>query len=591
MRFESFKIKKISLRITLYFSILLIVIAVAISIINISIYSDELSEQIDNVVIQKLSLITGQLNKNIEDTKAVHSAMINDSSIKNAYQNVYDEPTPNNIQVLTNLIDRHPSIGSEFQTVIAIGLNGEIYNPIHTFPAYISLTNNNSDFTMMKEQQQYFRFSKPNTFPLEHVDPTPSQQTNITLFAQYFNYETMTQLGYLAINFRKTLLFSDIELLASETFETTFIVNENNELIYQIGDIPIDSIPIQSLNDDGDNDYVEYEGETYSILSSTLPSYERWKIITLFDRGIINIETSRLNQFIYIVLAVALLIMLFISWFISQKITNPIRVMVASMKEFEDGNWPEPLVTNSEDEIKELIYGYNGMLTSFIKLTDDMIARHQENKMIEIDLIKTQIGLLEAQINPHFIHNTLNSMNYLALKEGNLELSSIIESFNKLLRMSMAIDVSFVTVTQEIENIKDYAKIQSVRFEDSFTIDYHIDPDASIGKIPKLILQPIVENSITHGILPMSEVGHITITIHKEADSLNIIVSDDGIGIKEDELKKLVKLDSKAFASKHIGVQNVIDRIKLYYGETISFTIDSVVDEGTTISFRIPYED
>jgi len=591
MKSHSFKIKKISLRITLYFSILLIVIAVAISIINISIYSDELSEQIDNVVIQKLSLITGQLNKNIENTKSVHSAMVNDSSIKNAYQNVYDDPTANNIQVLTNLIDRHPSIGSEFQTVLALGLNGEIYNPIHTFPAYISLTNNNSDFSKMKEQQQYFRFSKPNTFPLEHVDPTPIQQKNITLFAQYFNYETMTQLGYLAINFRKTLLFNEIELLASETFKTTYVINENNELIYQIGDIPLDLISVETLNENGNNEYLQIQGETYSILSSTLPSYERWKIVTLFDRSIINIETNKLNRFIYIVLAIALILMLFISWFISQKITNPIREMVSSMKEFEEGNWPEPLVTSSEDEIKELIHGYNGMLTSFIKLTDDMIGRHQENKMIEIDLIKTQIGLLEAQINPHFIHNTLNSMNYLALKEGNLELSSIIESFNKLLRTSMAIDVSFVTVTQEIENIKDYAKIQSVRFEDSFTIDYNIDPDSSIGKIPKLLLQPLVENSITHGILPKPEIGHINISITKEADELCLTVTDDGIGIKEEELKKLINLDSKAFASKHIGIQNVIDRIKLYYGDSITFTIDSIVDEGTRISFRIPYED
>lgn len=589
---QPIKIKKISLRIALYFSALLIVIAVTISILNISIYTDELSDQMDNVVFQKLSLISGKLNKNLEDIKSIHTAMINDSSIRNAYQNVYEENNETNIQVLSNLIDRHPSTGSDNQTVIALGLNGEIYNPIHSFPAYISLTNNNEDFTKMKEQQQYFRFSVPNTFPLEHVDPSPSQQTNITLFAQYFNYETMTHMGYLAINFRKKILFDDIELIASETFETTYIVNENNQVIYQIGDIDFKEIPSSYLDLDHNNsERLMFNDQEYSILTSSLPSYERWRIITLFDRGIISVQTSKLNNFIFAILGFALIIMVVISWFISQKITNPIREMVASMKEFEEGNWPLPLETNSEDEIKELIHGYNGMLTSFIKLTDDMIARHQENKMIEIDLIKTQIGLLEAQINPHFIHNTLNSMNYLALKEGNHELSSIIESFNKLLRMSMAIDVSFVTITQEIENIKDYSRIQNVRFEDAFTIDYDIDPEASIGKIPKLILQPIVENSITHGILPKSEVGHISIKIQKLTDEIYVSISDDGIGIKEEELDKLVNLDSKTFTSKHIGVQNVIDRIKLYYGETIDFTIESTVDVGTTISFKIPYED
>lgn len=592
MMLSFLRIKKISLRIALYFSALLIVIAVAISVFNITIYSDELSEQIDNVVIQKLSLITGRINEKIEDTKSVHSAINNDSTIQNAFQNVYDEPTAKNIQVLTYLIDKHPSLGSDVQTVIALGLNGEIYNPIHTFPAYISITNNNPDFTKMKLEQEYFRFSKPNTFPLEHIDPTPLQQTNITLFAQYFNYEPMTKLGYLAINFRKSFLFDNIEVLAEETFETTYIVNENNEIIYQIGDIPLDAIPIDSIeNNTTDQVYLNIGDKTYSVMSSTLPSYYRWRIVTLFDRGIINIETGRLNKFVYLVLFIALIIMFFISWIISQKITLPIREVVSSMKEFEDGNWPQPLETNSEDEVKELILGYNSMLTGFSKLTDDMIERHKENQMIEIDLIKTQTSLLEAQINPHFIHNTLNSMNYLALKEKNHELSAIIESFNKLLRTSMAIDVSFVTITQEIENIKNYALIQQVRFEDAFTIDYSIDPNASIGRIPKLILQPIVENAIIHGIIPSSEIGHIHIRIEKIVEELSICVTDNGIGIEAEVLDELINSTSAPFTSKHIGVQNVIDRIKLYYGESISFKIESTVNEGTTISFKIPYED
>ncbi|MBC7959126.1 MAG: histidine kinase [Vallitaleaceae bacterium] len=588
MKRNAFKIKKISLRITLYFSFVLIMIALVISLLNIRLYSDELSTQIDNVVEQKLSLMTGQLSKNIEDIKSIHSEMLNDTNIQNAFQQVVDGPTDTNILTLTTIIDNHPSLGANIQSVLALGLNGEIYNPISNFPAYVGLTKNNKDFEQISKEHQYFRLSEPNTFPLEFAEQRAlKKRTNMTLFAQYFTDKTMALLGYLAINFRKSLLFDDIELLASETFSTTYIVDENDHIVHQIGDIPYTSF-LKASQKDGK---LHIKGATYSVLSKPIPSYERWHIITLFDRGQIKIETRHLNQYIYLILTIALIVMIFISWFISQKITKPIRSIVGSMNEFESGIWPEPLETKNEDEIKDLIYGYNTLITNFVKLTDDIIERHQENKKIEIDLIKTQIGLLEAQINPHFIHNTLNSMNYLALKENNRELSTLIESFNKLLHTSMAIDVSFVTVIQEIENIRDYARIQAVRFEEAFIIDYIIDPNASLGKIPKLILQPLVENSIIHGILPMSKIGHITISIEKIDEELLLRISDDGVGMAPERLQEMMLANNKKYVSKHIGVHNVIDRIKLYYGDTIFFEITSELGKGTNISFKIPYED
>ncbi|SHH92994.1 sensor histidine kinase [Clostridium grantii] len=581
------KIKKISLRITLYFTALLIMLALVISILNIRLYSDELSDEIDNVVIQKLNLITGKLNENINDIKIIHSSMLNDKSINAAFQKVLEETNDANILELSTLIDTHPSTSSDRKSIIALGLNGEIYNPIRSFPAFKNLTENNNDFQIMMNSKQYFRLTKPNTFPLEISNPEPYQKANITLYAQYYNYKSLKQIGYLAINFKKNILFDNITPLATETFATTYIVDENNELVFQIGEIPFEDLPSNTSK----NKIIKVHDKKYSVLDECLTGYNRWHIISLFDRSLITIKTSKLNQYIYLTLFIALIIMMFISWFISQNITNPIRDMIRSMGEFEKGHWPMPLETKNEDEIKHLILGYNSMLTSFIKLTNDMIINHEESKMIEIDLIKTQIGLLEAQINPHFIHNTLNSMNYLALRSNNQELSSIIESFNKLLRMSMAINVSFVTVMQEIDNIKDYSRIQKVRFENAFNIEYFVDPNASIGKMPKLIIQPLVENSIIHGILPKDTIGNIIITVNKINSDLIIIISDDGIGIEKDILDTIIKINKKGPVTKHIGVQNVYDRLKLYYGEEIGFSIKSTIDKGTTITLKIPYED
>lgn len=587
MKNPPIRLKKISIRITLSFSFLLVFIAMVITFLNITLYSREVSDQMDIVVTQKLSLITGRLDENIRDIRQIHTILINDKNVLEAFRETVENPSDNNVDNLSSILESRRLNTPGVKNIIAIGMEGEIYDPIKDFPAYQQLTNNNEEFRIATDQQQYQRLTLPNTFPLEYSKPTMTQRNNITLYAQYFDYSPITQLGYLAINFSKNTLFTEIDTLVEDSFSGFYIVDEYGQLVHEIGDLPFDGLPdnLMSLSN------LELNKHVYDVRSSSLSSYERWHFISLFDRENITLQTDRLNRYIYLTLLVALLLMLLLSWVISQNITNPIRKMIVSMKEFERGQWPEPLTTNNQDEIKDLIEGYNNMLTSTIKLTDDIIGRQLENQIIEVDLVKTQLHLLEAQINPHFIHNTLNSMNYLALVKGNKELSTLIESFNKLLRMSMAIDVSYVTVAQEVENIKDYAHIQNIRFEDAFIIDTIIDPSALMGKIPKLILQPIVENAIIHGILPSGRQGHILIAIRKKANMLMITITDDGIGIPQERLEAILNRDKKGSLAKHIGVQNVFDRLQLYYGSGIDVTMKSTPGNGTTTIIMIPYED
>lgn len=587
MKKPNLHIKRISIRITLYFTSLLLMIAVVITALNVSIYSKELSEQMDNVVTQKLSLITGRLNDNIQNLRHVPSILINNRDVINAFESVVESPTDTHIKILSGLLGQQQKNNPEAKHIIALGMNGEIYDPISAFPAYKNLTVGNKDFEIIAQEKQYHRFSIPNTFPLEYKEPTLDQRSNITLYAQFYNYETITQLGYLAINFNKNQLFADIKDLVEDSFTALYIIDDQGQLVHQIGTIPYDHLPTNLV----DSEAITIEGKDYALRSVSLQSYERWHLVSLFDTDIIKIRTNRLNRYIYITLLIALLLMVLFSFFISKKITNPILEMIRSMDEFKRGQWPEPLTTENEDEIKDLIEGYNTMLTSTIKLTDDIIGRQIETQAVELDLIKTQLHLLEAQINPHFIHNTLNSMNYLALSKGNHELSATIEAFNKLLRMSMAIDVSFINVAQELDNIKAYAKIQNVRFENAFEIDYVIDPEAKFSRIPKLILQPIVENAIIHGILPKGSHGHIIIAIRKKANMLMITVTDDGVGMTSTQLTEILNTEKKGAVSKHIGVQNVFDRLRLYYGDGIHLSMKSQPTIGTTTIIMIPYED
>lgn len=579
------KIRKISVRITLYFTLILLLIALAITIINVYVYSEGLEEQISNVATQKLSLLTGTIDNNIEHVKSIHQTLMRDDAVAAVFRSTAKDPSDVNIRTLTTLLDGYLDKGIDYQSILPLSLDGTVYslNP----PAYVDLVGSNVFYEDFKADSNYLALSHPNTFPLRYTKPEMHQRNNITLYAQFFDYEDMLHIGDLAINFKRGRLFTNIEELASDTFTATYIIDQNNQVVYQIGDIAYELLPSSAA----DSDVIDIGDKDFTYFTSPLKNYNRWRIVVLFDNDLIRIETSQLNRYVYTTLLIALFLMVFVSLLISQKITDPIREMIHSMDEFADEKWPKPLITNNEDEIKDLVNGYNSMLTSFIKLTDNMLSNQMENQQIEIDLIKTQIGLLEAQINPHFIHNTLNSMNYLALSKGNRELSEVIESFNKLLRTSMAIDVSQVTITQEVENLKAYAKIQSVRFEDAFTIGYDVDPEAIIGKIPKLILQPFVENAITHGILPLPKVGHIQISIRKINDHLAIDISDDGIGMTQKMINQIVDGHNKKYYSEHIGIHNILDRIHLYYKNDFEFNINSTLNVGTTIHLVIPYED
>ena len=585
MRRKRFKIKKINFRMALYFSILLVLIGISISIINILLYSQEVKDQVGNVTEQKMGLILGKIDTELSDITKFHSVLINDNAINTAFRNAAEDESDENVAILGELLQEHHLVEAKISSIIAIGTEGQIYSAIKNYPAYQRLSNDNEEFDYFVDNMMYTNFSVPNTFPLEYTSPTEIQKSNITMYGQYFDMDSFNLLGYLAINVKKSHIFYSMNIIARETFETTIVLDENDNLIYRIG-----SLQINDISELVDGQTLKIGNKKYTVFSQSLSNYSRWRVIGLLDEDYYKLRTRRLNLIIYFVLLFFTLVMVMISWMISKRITDPIREMVNSMREFQQNRWPMPLETDSQDEIKELIDGYNSMLTSFIALTDKIVHRHEENKEMELDLINTQIDLLEAQINPHFIHNTLNSMNYLAMKEENHELSQIIVSFNKLLRMSMAIDLDFITVGQEVENIKNYAQIQSVRFEDTFRISYDIDADAILAKMPKLILQPIVENSIVHGILPKKEIGNIKMEIRKLGDNLRVSIADDGVGISDYNLRNIDK-KSEERLSKHIGIKNVKDRLSLYYGEDAVISIVSKEGEGTTVEFVIPYED
>lgn len=255
------------------------------------------------------------------------------------------------------------------------------------------------------------------------------------------------------------------------------------------------------------------------------------------------------------------------------------------------------------DEFENFIK--TGILNLDIPFRDEEIIRNVVNKVgaeYSSEMLNKQIeySMLQSQINPHFLYNTLESIRGEALTAGNDNIANMAERMSRFFRYSISNKGDIVTIGEEFENVKDYFYIQQYRFEDKFTLVNNICQDCLDYYIPKMTLQPLVENSIYHGLECLKSGGNVNISISSTNKNVRILISDNGIGIPEDKLLKIRKsLNSNEYAdnlistkkNKGIALYNVNSRIKLFFGSQYGLTLRSSEDIGTEVEILIPQID
>jgi two-component system sensor histidine kinase YesM len=211
------------------------------------------------------------------------------------------------------------------------------------------------------------------------------------------------------------------------------------------------------------------------------------------------------------------------------------------------------------------------------------------SRVVEEQRIKRQVELnvLQAQIKPHFLYNTLDTMGYLAISGKSDEVYEAIEALGSYYRTSLSKGSEVISLREEIEIVKNYLTIQKLRYGDIFNVNYEIDERVYEYKILKLVLQPLVENALYHGIKPKGEMGHITVTTKVEDELIRITVTDDGIGMENEELAKIMdgKLDNN---NSSFGLRGTIERLKIFYGISDVYSIESQKRYGTRVTLKIP---
>lgn len=283
----------------------------------------------------------------------------------------------------------------------------------------------------------------------------------------------------------------------------------------------------------------------------------------------------------------------------SKEISFPIRELVQRLKKVAQGDLHvQPIKLRTNDEVNILIESFNTMLSdihNMIKTIQEKAnvekhLREQEIKYLEMSnlLNQSELKLLQSQINPHFLFNTMNSIQTLADLEQANQTSQMLESLSKILRNSLKNVEGYITLQEEYDIIKNYLYIQGIRFGNRFVFDFDVDVEALSHRVPSMILQPFVENAIVHGLEPKEGKGHLLVQIKNKTDHISIVIEDDGIGLSLDLLSQLQNKNGRNIKDvRHgIGIHNVARRLEIEYGENV-VDVYSVQGTGTRIAMKI----
>ncbi len=336
--------------------------------------------------------------------------------------------------------------------------------------------------------------------------------------------------------------------------------------------------------DDGSREEI-FNGTRQTVVTKTV-GYTGWKLVGVIKGTGISLNMLKTRLFIVFVILLIIFIVILINSYISFRVTNPIRELEKSVKELEEGNLDADIYMGGSYEVQHLGKSVQDMKFRIKGLMQDIVNEHEEKRKSEFDS-------LQAQINPHFLYNTLDIIVWQIENEKQSEAVHTVTALARFFRLSLGKGKNIVTVKDEIDHVKNYLMIQHMRFKNKF--DYEFDIAEDVLELPslKLMLQPLVENAIYHGMEFMDGDGMIMVKAWREEDELYLSVADNGLGMTEDKVEMILtgKSTSGNGRGSGIGVKNVNERIKLYFGEAYGLTIDSEPDEGTTVIIHLPAKD
>ncbi len=525
---------------------------------------ENIRKQTDDAVFQASNYISAYLDK----IKALSDLIAMNSETKEALK----QSDSKAIEALAGMVNISAKGDPRIQTIAVISKNGFAITSNSNMA--IPLSDNMMDETWY--QAAVHSNQMPAITSIRHGDFTMDRSSWVISISHEIVDEKKEHLGVVLIDIGYQFIEDYISALGLGATGYAYILDSQNQILYH----PDENILMDKMKAD---ELRKLSDESAAIVSShiitkkTIP-HSDWQLIGVSSME--NVEQLK-NRFIKTLIGVNLLLVgisVIVSFAISNKLTKPIFELQKAMMELDE-NWGHLNISErSSFEIKALAKEYNALLDRIKLLTEDIAQKESAKRIFELKA-------LQSQINPHFLYNTLDTILWLAEFGENEKVVEVSKALGEMLRLSLNINQTMVPLELELAHTENYLKIQQQRYIDKVSYQISGEKELLAAAVPKLILQPIVENCIYHGIRPQKKMGKIEISYKKEEDILVLTVSDNGVGYnpqpKEPD-KNLIKTKLGG-----IGMKNVDQRIKILCGNDYGITVQNREEGGTIVRYKL----
>lgn len=399
-----------------------------------------------------------------------------------------------------------------------------------------------------------------------------------------YNYNNEYSLAVLVIDIDYVLLREVLTAAAIKNHEWVLLVDRSGNTIFTY---PYNTILDPILVENPDllkNNQTLLEEKVFGrdmIVSSSDIATPSWRMVRLIPLTDIRQQINSIEMNLSLIIMLYILIALLSSYYISKIFIRPIKEMYEKFQAVERGDLSVRIINQRKDEFGHLGHSFNAMVAQIDLLLKQQLHEQQQKSDLEFEI-------LQAQINPHFLYNTLDSIKWLAAIQNANNIGELTTALINLLKYNISVKKAVVLLEDEIKSLNNYFVVQKYRYGDTFDARFELDPETLQCEVLHFMLQPIVENAIIHGFEDISHTGLVTIQSSKEGQDLVIAVKDNGIGIKADRIIDLENNPADRFNG--IGMSNIHNRIQLHYGKTYGLSIASQVGRGTTVTIRLPFQ-
>lgn len=386
--------------------------------------------------------------------------------------------------------------------------------------------------------------------------------------------------GILLVNLRYDAITDLLQNVMVGDHSYVYLVGENGNLLYHpmqdliaAGKMIEDTLPMVTHS-------TQQQNETEEYLLKTV-GYTGWRLVGVFGQEPLSLHNWKSRSFIVFLLIFFLNAMMLMNFYLSRRVTEPMRRLERAVKKIEAGNLDTQIEASGVYEIQSLSVAIEKMEKNLKQLMEDIVQEHEAKR-------KSDLMVLQNQINPHFLYNTLDVIVWMIENEKGEEAVKAVTALARFFRISLSKGHTIITVQDEIEHVRNYLMIQEMRFKNRFTYTFVIDDTCRNLATVKLVLQPLVENAIYHAMEFMDD-GVLLVEVSRREDLLILAVEDNGCGMTQERVASLLRGDFvQTGKGSGVGLRNVMERIQLLFGEKYGLEIKSEPDEGTRVEIHLP---